>query len=76
MNKRTKKFIFFIVTFLVILTGGAFAYLSESYAPTSEALSALSSSQEVQVDRHKNYIAFMANESSEEVGSFFIKVAM
>lgn len=71
MKKQTRNIFLFIVGALIILTGGAFAYLSDSYAPTSEALSAMNSTELVEVVSYKDYQAFLPKEESSKNGLIF-----
>lgn len=66
MKRRTKNILLFVLGVLMILTGGAFAYISDSYAPTTEAVSAMSSNELVEVVSQKDYQAFLPRK--EETG--------
>lgn len=71
MKRRTKNILLFVLGVLMILTGGAFAYISDSYAPTTEAVSAMSSNQLVEVVRQKNYQAFLPRKEDGKNGLIF-----
>lgn len=71
MKKRTKNILLAILGILIILTGGAFAYFSDSYAPTSEALSALSSTELVEVVSEDKYQSFLPKEEAGKKGLIF-----
>lgn len=71
MKKRTKIFILFITAILIILSGGVFTYLSDSYAPTPEAISAMSSTEVVEVINHKNYQSFIPKNNVGTNGLIF-----
>lgn len=71
MKRRTKNILLFVLGVLMILTGGAFAYISDSYAPTTEAVSAMSSNELVEVVDRKNYQAFFPKEETRKDGLIF-----
>lgn len=71
MKKRTKNIVLVIVGILTILTGGVFAYLSDSYAPRSKALFAMSSTELVEVVQQEDYQAFLPNDDSGKDGLIF-----
>lgn len=71
MKKRTKNIVLVIVGILTILTGGVFAYLSDSYAPSSKALFAMSSTELVEVVQQEDYQAFLPNDDSGKDGLIF-----
>ncbi len=71
MKQRTKKGIFLISIILIVLTGGGFFYLTDSYSPAPEALSAMDSSTEVEVVKKENYSIFLPQEGITEDGLIF-----
>lgn len=71
MKRRTKNILLFILGVLMILTVGAFAYLSDSYAPTTEALSTMNSTELVEVLDYKDYQAFLPKEEGGKDGLIF-----
>lgn len=68
MKKRTKNILLGFLGILIILTGGAFAYLSNSYGPTSEAVSAMNSTESVEVVNQKDHQTFIPKEATEKGG--------
>lgn len=71
MKKRTKNIILIILGMLTIFIGGAFLYLADSYAPTSEALAAMSNTETVEVVPEKDYWAFLPQEETRKDGLIF-----
>lgn len=71
MKQRTRNILLGILGFLIVLTGGAYAYLSDSYAPGNEAVSALSSTERVEVVKMKDYQAFLPQEELGNDGLIF-----
>lgn len=56
---------------LSILTGGVFAYLLDSYEPTAEALSAINSTELVEVVSRNDYQAFIPKDETGQDGLIF-----
>lgn len=71
MKKKTKNILLFIFGALLIFTSGAFVYLKDSYGPSSEALSAMTSTELVEVVSRNDYQGFISKDETGQDGLIF-----
>lgn len=71
LKKKTRNIILTFLISLFLIGGGAYRYLSDSYSPGEDAVVALNSTDEVQVEVKEEYTAFVPIEKIEKVGLIF-----